>query len=181
MLKQTVTLLTIFLLALVSSFFAMADTPLRNDCNHSANSLRCVHYIRNYDGDTITVNVPGLHPLLGQKISIRVDGVDAPEMRTKNICEKEKAKIAKKWVHRILTRAKRIDLRNIKRGKYFRIVADVYADGENLTDILLDKGMGYPYDGGTKRKVNWCLSLKELAVQFKVNSKRATARNTASK
>jgi len=159
----------------------MVDTSRHNDCSHSVNSFNCVDYVRNYDADTITVNVPGLHPLLGHKISIRVSGIDTPEMRTNNKCEKEKAKIAKRWVQHLLSRAKRIDLRNIKRGKYFRIVADVFADGVNLTDILLDKGMGYPYKGGTKRKINWCRSLKELATEFKVHSKEKGSRNTASK
>jgi len=27
-------------------------------------------YVRNYDGDTITFNLPGLHPIIGEKISI---------------------------------------------------------------------------------------------------------------
>ena len=30
-------------------------------------------YVRNYDGDTITFNLPGLHPIIGDKISIRVN------------------------------------------------------------------------------------------------------------
>tara|TARA_Y100000296_G_scaffold72121_1_gene88250 strand:+ start:448 stop:972 length:525 start_codon:yes stop_codon:yes gene_type:complete len=146
-------------------------------CEHSESSFQCVKYIRNYDADTLTVNVPGLHPLLGEKISIRVNGIDTPELRTKNKCEKEKAKIAKLWVERTLKKAKRIDLKNIQRGKYFRIVADVIVDGRNLTDILLEKGMGYPYDGGTKKKVNWCLSLSELSAEF---NKQFPQRNTAS-
>ncbi len=45
-------------------------------------------YVRNYDGDTITFNLPGLHPIIGQKISIRVNGIDTPEIKGK--CEQEK-------------------------------------------------------------------------------------------
>ena len=45
-------------------------------------------YLRNYDGDTITFNLPGLHPIIGEKISIRVNGIDTPEIQGK--CEKEK-------------------------------------------------------------------------------------------
>ena len=45
-------------------------------------------YVRNYDGDTITFNLPGLHPIIGEKINIRVNGIDTPEIRGK--CEKEK-------------------------------------------------------------------------------------------
>jgi len=126
-----------------------------------------VKYLKNYDADTITVDIPGLHPLIGKKVSIRVSGVDTPEIRTKNKCEKEKGRNAKKLVKSLLKNAKRIDLKNIKRGKYFRIVADVVIDGVNLTDYLVKNGLGYPYDGGTKTKINWCKDVKILAEQFK--------------
>jgi len=41
-------------------------------------------------------------------------------------------------------------LRNIDRGKYFRIVADVYIDGKSLAQMLLTKGLAKVYDGGKK-------------------------------
>ena len=41
----------------------------------------------------------------------------------------------------ILKDAERIDLKNMGRGKYFRIVADVYVDGGNLAETLIDSGM----------------------------------------
>ena len=112
-------------------------------------------YVRNYDGDTITFNLPGLHSIIGEKISIRVNGIDTPEIRGK--CEKEKynAQQAKEMVTDILKDAERINLKNMERGKYFRIVADVYADGENIADILIESGMAVRYDGGTKTK-DWC-------------------------
>jgi len=112
-------------------------------------------YVRNYDGDTITFNLPGLHSIIGEKISIRVNGIDTPEIRGK--CEKEKynAQQAKEMVTDILKDAERINLKNMERGKYFRIVADVYADGENIADILIESGMAVRYDGGTNTK-DWC-------------------------
>ena len=51
----------------------------------------------------------------------------------------------------MLKTAKVIELRNIQRGKYFRIVADVYVDDKNLADILIKNNLALPYDGGTKR------------------------------
>ena len=88
-------------------------------------------YVRNYDGDTITFNLPNLHPIIGKKIAIRVNGIDTPEIRGK--CDKEKydAEQAKGMVEEFLKDAERIDLKNMERGKYFRIVADVYADDRN--------------------------------------------------
>ena len=112
-------------------------------------------YVRNYDGDTITFNLPGLHPIIGEKISIRVNGIDTPEIKGK--CEKEKydAQQAKEMVADIMKDAERITLKNMERGKYFRIAADVYVDGEKLTDVLIEAGMAVRYDGGRKVK-GWC-------------------------
>ena len=112
-------------------------------------------YVRNYDGDTITFNLPSLHPIIGKKIAVRVNGIDTPEIRGK--CDKEKydAEQAKGMVEDLLKDAERIDLKNLQRGKYFRIVADVYADGKNLAEALVDSGMAVRYNGG-KKNSRWC-------------------------
>jgi len=130
-----------------------------DSCKHDENNFRCVEYLKNYDADTITFHIKDVHRLLGgssKGISIRVNGLDTPELRTKDKCEKEIGYKAKAVVTKIMKSAKRIDLRNIKRGKYFRIVADVIVDGISLKDVLLRQKLAYVYDGGTKRKVNWC-------------------------
>ena len=132
-------------------------------CAHDEKNFRCVKYVKNYDADTVTFDVPNVHPLLGKKINIRVDGVDTPELRTKDTCEKEKGIKAKKQVMALLKNAKRIDLKNIQRGKFFRVVADVIIDGKSLSHYLLKNGLAYSYDGGTKRKINWCKSFREIA------------------
>lgn len=144
-------------------FILISFSVTAGDCKHDANTFRCVKYVKNYDADTVTFNVPGVHPLIGKKINIRVQGVDTPEVRTKNKCEKEKARNAKKLVGNLLKNAKRIDLQNVSRGKYFRIVADVIIDGKSLSYYLLKNGLAYSYDGGTKKKVNWCKSNREIA------------------
>ncbi len=109
-------------------------------------------FIKNYDGDTITVNIAGYPPIIGKKISIRVNGIDTPELRTKSPKEKQLARTAKRLVKSLLKNAKSIELKNIKRGKYFRIVADVYYDGKSLADILIKNKLAVIYDGGTKTK-----------------------------
>ena len=112
-------------------------------------------YIRNYDGDTITFNLPGLHPIIGKKINIRVNGIDTPEIRGK--CEKEtyNAQQAQQMVANILKDAEQITLKNMERGKYFRIAADVIVDGENLAHTLIEAGMAARY-GGRRKTHKWC-------------------------
>ncbi len=110
------------------------------------------YYVSNYDGDTITVNIPSYPPIVGEKITVRINGIDCPELRTKSDKEKELARTAKKLVNSLLENAKVIELRNMQRDKYFRILADVYFDDKNLTEILLKNKLAVEYDGGTKTK-----------------------------
>lgn len=126
------------------------------DCQHDAETFRCVKYLRNYDADTVTFDIPGVHPLLGKSISIRVRHVDTPEIKGKLPCEKDAARTAKRLIENLLKSAKRIDLKNVDRDKYFRVLADVEIDGKSLKDYLLKNQLAYAYEGGTKEKVNWC-------------------------
>ncbi len=51
-----------------------------------------------------------------------------------------------------LRSAKIDELRNMKRGKYFRILADVYVDGENHGKELITKGLAKSYNSEKKPK-----------------------------
>ena len=108
-----------------------------------------------YDGDTFRATIEGWPPIIGEAVGIRVNGVDTPEMRTK--CDQEKllARKAKKHAVAVLREGKLITLENMHRGKYFRIVADVYVDGKSLAESLIDANLGVPYYGKTKTK-DWC-------------------------
>ncbi len=108
-----------------------------------------------YDGDTFRVNIKEFPEIIGYHIPIRVNGVDTPEMRTKCKKEKDLARLAKQYTVTFLRSAKVIKLYNLKRGKYFRIVADVYGDDRSLAEGLLFEGLAVSYDGGTKNK-DWC-------------------------
>jgi len=108
-----------------------------------------------YDGDTFRVTISGYPNVVGERIPVRVNGIDTPEMRGKCSKEKELARKAKQFTVSKLRNASAIELKNMKRGKYFRIVADVYIDGKNLGDELFNNGLAVRYDGGKKSK-DWC-------------------------
>lgn len=107
-----------------------------------------------YDADTFRVNIEGWPSIVGENISIRVSGIDAPEIRGKCPEEKQAAQRAKQKTVDLITAASNIELKNMVRGKYFRIVADVYVDGINLSNRLVELGHAVAYDGGTK--ISWC-------------------------
>lgn len=106
-----------------------------------------------YDGDTFTVSIPEW-PSVVSKISVRVYGVDSPEMKGKCLAESEKAVLAKTFTQLFLV-GKKVSLRNIRRDKYFLLLADAYVGNKNLSDELIAAGLGRPYFGGTKQ--SWCL------------------------
>jgi endonuclease YncB( thermonuclease family) len=104
-----------------------------------------------YDGDTFKIDLPSMHPLFGDDLSIRLFGVDTPEMRGTTDEVKVLAKQAQQLTEKALKGASKIELRNPQRGKYFRIVSEVWIDGESLADILKAKGLAKDYDGeGTR-------------------------------
>ncbi len=64
--------------------------------------------------------------------------------------EKAAAQEARAALVKRLRHAKAIDLHEVERGKYFRLVAEVIADGENLSDLLLKWDLARPYDDRTR-------------------------------
>ncbi len=103
-----------------------------------------------YDGDTFRANVAGFPPLIGQHILIRVAGIDAPEMDDPRPRLRGLALKSKQVTVGALRKAKKVELKNMRRDKYFRILADVYVDGVSLSQLLLKQHLARPYDGGKK-------------------------------
>jgi len=108
-----------------------------------------------YDGDTFRVNINDVHPIIGHRIPIRIKNIDTPELRGECAKEKTLAKQAKQFTVNALRSAQSIQLHNISRGKYFRVIADVIVDGANLGNMLIKAGLAVPYQG--QHKTNWCI------------------------
>jgi micrococcal nuclease len=111
-----------------------------------------------YDGDTCKFNLADVHPLLGANINVRLIGLDAPEMRSKCKEERRSASIAKGMLLDLLTNATNIRLKNTRRDKYFRILAEVFADELDVQRVLLQSGAAIAYDGRKKASHVWCQS-----------------------
>ena len=107
-----------------------------------------------YDADTFRIQINEWPNIVGDSIPVRLLGVDAPEMRGKCQIEKIRARAARQFTVSNLGKAKQIELRNVRRGKYFRLLAEVYVDGYSLAELLIRQGHARPYDGGTRK--GWC-------------------------
>lgn len=112
--------------------------------------------IKVYDGDTITIasKLPyESSPLY--RFSVRLNGIDCPEIKGKDENEKQCAQIAKKEMTDLIMN-KIVTLKNVQTEKYGRILADVYIDDLQLNNHMLKKRLAVTYDGGTKiSPKNW--------------------------
>ena len=107
-----------------------------------------------YDGDTCYVIAPTLPEPL-QKMSVRILGIDTPEIRAECGEEKKLALKARELANKLFRNANKIEFANLKWDKYGgRVLVDVYLDGKSYKDEIINSGLAKPYDGGTKE--SWC-------------------------
>lgn len=107
-----------------------------------------------YDADTFRVNIKDWPEVIGKRIPVRVLGIDTPEIRGKCEAEKIAAREAKQFTVSKLRSGKVIELRDIQRGKYFRLLANVFVDGKSLSVDLIKHGHARIYNGG--KRLGWC-------------------------
>lgn len=108
-----------------------------------------------YDGDTIIVTIPEYPTIIGNKISVRINGIDTPEIRGRCASEKSLALKAKKLMLKLVNESGgKVMLVNMQRDKYFRILADVYINNKLIAGTMLEQKLAIPYNGGTK--TSWC-------------------------
>ena len=116
--------------------------------------------IKCYDADTITIasKLPYKESPL-YRLSVRLSGIDAPEIKGKNEEEKELAKQARDFVSNLILN-KYVRLENVESEKYGRILADVYIGDVHLNDLLIRERYAVKYGGGTKLKPTSWLKYK---------------------
>lgn len=117
---------------------------------------------RVYDGDTLSQVDVSLWPGLHAHTSVRLRGVDTPELRRAG-CEEERrgAVRARDFVRGLVEAAQgHILISRPEHGRWAgRVVADVTVGGRGLADALIAAGLGRPYDGGTRQ--SWCSPVDE--------------------
>ena len=102
-----------------------------------------------YDGDTITVAFPFGGKMFRWKC--RLNGVDTPELRTRNLKEKEFGYKVRDYLReKILGKVVKISCKDF--DKYGRLLVEVYDDTESVNNWLIENEYAFAYDGGTKKK-----------------------------
>ena len=106
--------------------------------------------IKVYDGDSITI--AGYLPMNNSplfRFSVRLNGIDTPEIKGKTEEEITVAKEARDALSNLIMH-KEVTLKNIGIEKYGRILADVYLDELCINDWLIKERYAVKYNGGTK-------------------------------
>lgn len=104
-----------------------------------------VDLVRVVDGDTFKVNLACNYKLFCRSVSVRVAGINCAELRSKDEAERQNAKAAKEFTKQFLDKRK-ITLKDCKKGKYFRLACNVFADGEDLAKALLEAKLAVAYE-----------------------------------
>ncbi len=126
--------------------------PQKKDCIPRPYDLHGpVWVVDVYDGDTFTVAARTSHFWSPWYMySVRVRGIDTPEIRTKNAAEKAAAIRAREHSTELLLN-KRVVVSNIGKDKYGRLLCDIHTmSGENYAERMVSLGFAKAYDGGTK-------------------------------
>ena len=108
--------------------------------------------IKVYDGDTFTMISKLPHtegPIY--RFSVRMNGIDSPEIKGKTTNEKELAKKSRDALSNVIL-GKIVVLKNVSTEKYGRILADVYLGELCINEWMITNNYAVKYDGGTKER-----------------------------
>ena len=83
-----------------------------------------------------------------QRFTVRLRGIDCPEIHGKTEDEKARALLARKEMERLVLQ-KQVVIKNIGTEKYGRLLADVYINDLHVNAHMLQKGFAVPYSGRT--------------------------------
>jgi micrococcal nuclease len=111
--------------------------------NYNANLVRVI------DGDSLIVDIDLGFNIWVRNISVRLYGVDTPEIRTKNPTEKTAGYLAKSRVEDLLSDGKlQITTMLDVSDKFGRILGVVHnSDNLNIGFILINERLGIPFLG----------------------------------
>lgn len=129
----------------------------------SAQTCGTIRVVGVVDGDTLRAEMVGApRPL--NRVSIRISGIDTPEIKGQCGSEKEKARAAKSFLIQKLSSTRAVTFGAMDWDKYGgRILADVYFDGMSVSEIMIKNDLAVPYAGG--KKSGWCPTKLDTSIQ----------------
>lgn len=108
--------------------------------------------LRVIDGDTLDCLLDvGFDILIKQRL--RLSGINTPESRTRDKREKELGLEAKQFTQDFVSEGEKILIHTIKKGKFGRLLCEVFVGGKSLNKALIKAGLAREYHGG--KRTGW--------------------------
>lgn len=108
------------------------------------------------DGDSIVLDIDlGFNTWLNKQ-HIRLHGIDTPEVRTRDLVEKQQGNLAKARVEELIKTGDRVIIKTIldKHEKFGRILGIIeLQNGINLNQLLIEEFLAVPYYGQSKDEI----------------------------
>ena len=110
--------------------------------------------IKVVDGDTIDVDIDLGFGVWLRNQRVRLYGIDTPESRTRDLEEKKYGLAAKEFLTK-WTGAGELTIKTHKdeRGKFGRILGEIYAFKTNVNDKMVYEHHAVPYHGQSKEEI----------------------------
>ena len=105
------------------------------------------------DGDTVDVTID-LGFSVWKKMRVRMEGINTPESRTRDLEEKKRGLAAKDRLKSILEfNNNKCILKVSGVGKYGRVLAELFVKGheKSVNELLMENGHAYQYHGEKKK------------------------------
>lgn len=141
-------------------FILILLLPCLAFCQEASNFFN-VKVLKVIDGDTFKIDIKKCFwKVFCKNMSVRVRGIDTPEIRSKDKKEKQKAQQAKQFTEDFLSKGS-VHLIYCTRDKYFRLLCNVkvrppeikgkdYSQDKDLAKALISAKLAKPYSGGKK-------------------------------
>tara|TARA_R110002124_G_scaffold276820_2_gene447771 strand:+ start:122 stop:538 length:417 start_codon:yes stop_codon:yes gene_type:complete len=121
------------------------------------------------DGDTLDVDIDLGFSTKLTKQRIRMLGIDTPESRTRDLEEKSRGLLSKKFLIGFCPIGSKIRLRSHGKGKFGRILGEIFTEDDDVSinKQMCNEGYAVEYYGGNKE----ALAAKHLANKEKLIAK----------
>lgn len=108
-----------------------------------------------HDARTVTVDIAGVPPIIGEGIAVRIRGIRVPEVAGRCDREVSAARAGRDIVRQLLSRARNITLQDVGRDRVFRLTAVVLADNVDIRTVLINKGLAV-WETESRHGHDWC-------------------------
>ena len=145
-----------FMLALILS--TLAATCLAKP-DHARSIV--VEYVSVYDGDTVVVRLQSLPEPL-DRLRIRIEGIDTPEIKRGARCPEEEARgmAAKQYLEDLLKSSQELRVYGFEWDKYGgRLLGELRVPSGSVRELMIQSEYAAPYSGEGQR-IDWCKALQ---------------------